>query len=33
MAAGLASLRGRAAWAAGLAVAGTLAFFQVLALR
>jgi hypothetical protein len=33
MAAGLASLRGRAAWAAGLGVAGTLAFFQALALR
>jgi hypothetical protein len=32
MAAGLASLRGRAAWATGLAVAGTLAFFQALAL-
>ena len=33
MAAGLASLRGRAAWAAGIAVVGTLAFFQALALR
>ena len=33
MAAGLASLRGRAAWATGLAVAGTLALFQALALR